>query len=118
MVNNPNNSVIRGTFNSKDFFSASPGIYVNATPDNPGGISELNMISGSSQTVRAESFYGDFTPVFEWLSLTPNIVEVSVDNDDPSIATIRAVGSSGQSGVVRVRDTANGFTKTISVKIK
>jgi len=118
MVNNPNNSVIRGTFNSKDFFSTNPGIYVNATPDNPSGISELNMISGSSQTVRAESFYGDFTPVFEWLSLAPNIVEVSVDNNDPSIATIRAVGSSGQSGVVRVRDTANGFTKAISVKIE
>ncbi len=118
MVNNPNNSVIRGTFNSKDFFSANPGIFVNATPDNPSGVVELTLISGGSQTIQAGSFYGDKEPVYDWLSLAPNIVEVSVDTDDPSLATVKAVGSSGQTGVIRVRDTANGFTKAISVKIQ
>lgn len=118
MVDNPNNSVIRGTFNSKDFFSASPGVYVNATPDNPTGVSEITMIAGGSEVVEGSSFYGDLEPVYEWLSLSPTIVEVSVDVDDPSIATLRAVGSSGQSGIVRLRDTANGFTKAITVRIQ
>lgn len=118
MKNNPNNSVIRGTFNSKDFFSTNPGLYVNATPENPNGISELTIISNGSQTVQAGSFYGNFEPVYDWLSLSPNIIEVDVDTEDSSIATIRAVGAAGQSGVVRVRDTANGFTKTITVRIQ
>ncbi|RJP59023.1 MAG: VWA domain-containing protein, partial [Ignavibacteriales bacterium] len=118
MVDNPNNSVIRGTFNSKDFFSTNPGLYINATPENPNGISELTIISNGSQTVQAGSFYGNFEPVYDWLSLSPNIIEVDVDTEDSSIATIRAVGAAGQSGVVRVRDTANGFTKTITVRIQ
>lgn len=118
IVDNLNNSVIRGTFSSRDFFSTNPGIYVNATPDNPNGISEIRLISGGAQTVKAGSFYGEFEPVYEWTSLAPNIIEVSVDTNDPSIATIKAVGSTGQGGVVRVRDTANGFTKAISVIIE
>lgn len=118
LVDNPNNSVIRGTFNSKDFFSAAPGVYINATPDNPAGTSELTLISGASQSVQASSFYGDFEPEYEWLSLAPNIVEVAVDTDDPSIAVIKAVGSAGQSAVVRLRDIANGYTRAISVKIE
>ena len=118
LVDNQNNSVIRGTFSSKDFFSTNPGIYINATPDNPSGVTDLTLIAGGSQTIQAGSFYGNLTPVYDWLSLAPNIIEVSVDADDPTIATVKAVGTSGQAGVIRVRDTANGFTKAISVKIQ
>lgn len=115
---NPNNSVIRGTFNSKDFFSANPGLFINASPDNPEGISEINLIEGGSQTVKANSFYGGAEPVYEWISLAPNIVEVTPQQNDPSIAVVKAVGSSGQSGVIRVRDTANGYTALLTVRIQ
>lgn len=118
MVNNPNNSIIRGTFNSRDFFSTNAGLYINPTANNPDGISELTLIAGGSQLVKAESFQGGSSPEYEWLSLAPNIVEVEVNIDNPAYATIRAVGSAGQSGVVRVRDIANGFTKTLTVRIQ
>ncbi len=117
IVDNPNSSVIRGTFNSRNFFSANPGLFINASPENPEGISEISIIAGGSQTVQANSFYGGIEPEYEWLSLTPNVVEVAPTAEDPSVAVVRAVGTSGQTGVVRVRDLANGFTQTLTVRI-
>ena len=115
---NPNSSYISGTFNSSDFFSSSTGLYINADEDNTEGISEITLSENGVKTVTAYSFYVDSEPVYKWTSLATNIVTVEVDDDDDSRATIEAVGTSGQSGVIRIQDTANGLTALLTVYIK
>lgn len=117
IIDNPNNSVITGTFNSKDFFSTTRGLYINANADNVEGIKEINLPPNGVRTLQASSYFVDNDPVYEWLSLAPNIVTIEVSQNDPSQATVEAVGVSGQSATIRVRDTANGLTALLTVNI-
>lgn len=118
---NPFPSFIEGTFNSKDFYHPDrKGIYVNASVDNPMGITEANIPSGQSATFSVVTYLADLPPVYEWedISVIFGNIEIERFQNDDSRARIKAIGASGQTATVKVTDTNNDLATVFTIHIK
>jgi len=117
--NNPYPSVINGKFSSFGFYHPDKaGIYVNASVSQPNGISQDDLISGTSKTYNVVTYLGSFAPVYVWNNLSPSVLTVAPFSTDSSQAQITATGISGSVGLVKVADTANNEFVTFQINIK
>jgi len=118
---NPFPSFIEGTFNSKDFYHPDrKGIYINASPDNPMGITEAEITSGQTKEFKVVTYLADLPPVYEWedISVIFGNIEIERFQNDDSRARIRAIGASGQTAAVKVTDTNNDLAIVFTIHIK
>jgi len=111
-------SYITGTFNSADFYSISPGLYLNSSASNPAGVTSVSIAKGASLVLVAESFLATNLPFYSWTSGNTSIATVTADLLDNSRATLKAVGNSGQSTSVVVIDFNNELSKILTVIIQ
>ncbi len=111
---NPLNSYIEGTFSSADFFSNNPGLYINATADNPSGVDTIMVARNNSISVNAYSFYYP-NPEYTW-SITSggSLISVAPQNNSQNSVKINAGNSLG-SATVKIEDVNNTLSKTITV---
>lgn len=118
--NNPNtgaNSFITGNFNSNGFFSASIGVFINTSNQNPYGIDTLYLPANSNTELKATTYRGDFSPIYSWTSTNTNIVSVNYNPNLNSKCIATATGQPGEIAEIRVDDTANEYSKNIKVII-
>lgn len=117
------NSYIEGNFNSKDFFSIVPGIYINSSAFNPEGIDTLKMLPNESRDVFAKSYLLNNLSKYEWTTTNANVAKAVVKREpsDYSNATIvaNANAQSGEETKIIVGDKNNpAYQKEIVVVIK
>ncbi len=111
-VNTSSNGYITGNFNSDGFYSVLPGISINQ------GITDIQIISGESKTLKATTYFGDHTPNYSWFSSNTNLLSIHLDTSDNSEAIIYAAPDLGNQEVfLTISDLANNFTANIPVHI-
>lgn len=110
-------SYITGQFNSTGFYSVSSGLFLNSTPAQPEGVTDLSLNQGETVTVNASSYMVENNPSYSWQSGNPQIAAVAVDPDDNSKCYITATGSSGQETTIVVIDFENNLSKLLTVII-
>lgn len=121
ITGNPVNSIIEEEFNSGNFYSAAPGLYINPSKERPDGIIFKAMIKGTEITLNAFVVGYTTLPQYIWEEVddSNNLITISpVDGTDNSEVKIKAADSTG-TAVIRVRDDANGISSnnlTISVQ--
>ncbi len=113
-----NNSYVYGQFNSRTFYSVSPGVFINSTTENPEGISSLDITQGETVSVQAESYLVEEDPYYLWNTSNNKIVTVAPSSSDNSIAYITAVGSVGETATVVITDFNNDMQKIITINIR
>ena len=119
LINNPYPSTINGTFNSSGFYHPDKaGIYVNASVNQPNGITQDDLTSGSTKTYKVVTYLGTNTPIYAWSNLSPSVLNVSPSTTDSSQAQVTATGAAGSFGLVKVTDTANNEMVTFQINIK
>jgi VWFA-related protein len=121
IINNSNSgsdSYIEGTFNSAGFYSVQQGLYINASEENPYGISSLDMAAGDTARLEAITYLGSQAPNYDWVSSNIDTLEI-VDTDEPGTYFVKVIakGLPGQSAMITLRDLANGLTTNLSVHI-
>ncbi|MCK4311842.1 MAG: VWA domain-containing protein [Candidatus Cloacimonetes bacterium] len=92
-------------------------VYINATPSNPEGINEFVICEEDTLTLIATTYLGNNPPEYVWESGDTEIIELTVDPVDFSIAYAIAVGDSGQTTTIIIQDVANGLEKTIIANV-
>ncbi len=113
---NPINSYVEGTFSSADFFSNNPGLYINATPEHPSGVDTVSVARNSQITVNAYSFYYP-NPQYTWQITSGGSLIAINPNDDAQSSVVVEGGNSLGAATVKVEDTKNNLTKTITVVV-
>lgn len=112
----PDKPYIEGTFSSANFFSASPGLFVNSSANTPEGVTRVTMARNSSLLLEAVSYLQPNDPKYEWVSLNPTMVTVEpIENVDNRVY-IKSYNSLGSTKVV-VRDSNNNLTREVTVEI-
>jgi len=115
-IDNPINSYVEGTFSSADFFSNTPGLYINATAQNPSGVDTLSVARNSSIEVDAYSFYFE-NPDYSWqITSGGGLITINPRNTSQSVVTISAGNSTG-TAQVKVDDIQNNLTRNVTVLI-
>ncbi len=115
-IDNPINSYVEGTFSSADFFSNTPGLYINATAQNPSGVDTLSVARNSSIEADAYSFYFE-NPNYTWqITSGSSLITIAPQNTSQSVVTITAGNSTG-SAQVKIDDNQNNLTKNVTVLI-
>ena len=108
---------IKWTFNSRDFRSVRPEVFVNRSSSNPEGIKELRIAEGDTVRLEAVTYPELKAPQYRWESSDSDIVAIKLDPVDASVAwAIAAVGDSGQV-TLRVFDEANELERQVEVKV-
>lgn len=107
---------IEGTFSSSNFFSASPGLFINSSADRPEGVSKVTMARNSSLLLESVSYLQQNTPVYEWISLNTTLVTIEEIQNVDNRVYLKSYGNLGSTKVV-VKDTKNNLTREITVDI-
>lgn len=118
--NNPNLSsdgYIVGEFNSKDFFSVSGGVYINADSLNPYGFTSLTIPRNGTRVLTGTTYLAYNVPRYQWSSSDTNKIKITSYSSDSSSVTISALGTPGQSSDITVQDVSNNYSRTVSVLI-
>ena len=114
---NQHDFMLYGDFNSRNFYSVRPEVFVNRSASNPDGILKLTMAEGDTVRLQATTYPGLKPPQYRWESSDSDIVAIKPDADDASAASaIAAVGDSGQA-TLRVFDEANELDRQVEVKV-
>lgn len=119
--NNPytgTNSYIFGTFNSNNFYSIFPGLYINPSAQYPSGVDTVEIIRNNSETVKAVTYLANNLPSYQWGISNTVDFEIAVDNGDTSLCTITAKGNVGTVAKMTVQDKANALVRHFYVKIR
>ena len=111
------NYTIEGTFNSRNFRSVRPEVFVNRSPSNPEGIKELRIAEGDTVRLQAVTYPELKAPQYSWESSDRDVVTVKPDAVDASVAWAIAVGDSGQTATLRVFDRANELDRQVEVEV-
>ena len=111
------NYTIEGTFNSRDFRSVRPGVFVNRSHSNPEGIQKLAMVEGDTVRLEAVTYPELKAPQYRWESSDSHVVAIKPDPVDASVAWAIAVGDSGQTATLRVFDRANELDRQVQVQV-
>ncbi len=109
--------MIEGTFNSRNFRSVRPEVFVNRSPSNPDGIKELRIAEGDTVRLEAVTYPELKAPQYRWESSDSDVVAVVPDSVDASVAWAIAVGDSGQTATLRVFDRANELDGQVHVHV-
>ena len=109
------NSIIDTSFNSKDFYSVQPGVYLNKSFANPNGITSLEMNSNNI-LLTASTLFGLFEPEYRWASANETKLQITNTNDKNTVK-ITNIANDGSLIAVRVDDITNSFFKQIVVKL-
>ncbi len=120
IIDNPNKgkgSFIEGSFNSRDFYSVMPGLYINASAIDDDGVEEVEVAENDTVLLVASSYLGYEPPQYIWESDDPEVIEVKYDNFNNNVALAIAKADSGAMATVTVRDLANDLMNTVVVKI-
>ena len=114
---NLHNFVLWGEFNSREFHSVRPEVFINRSPSNPEGIKELWITEGDTVRVQATTVPDFRSPEYKWESSDDDVVSINPDPIDASVAWMIAVGDSGQTATLSVFDRANGLAKQVEVVV-
>ena len=106
---------IEGTFNSRNFRSVRPEVFVNPSPSNSRGIEELRIAEGDTVRLQAVTYPELKSPEYRWESSDSDIVVIDPDEVDASVAWVIAVGDSGQTATLRVYGRANRLKRQVEV---
>ncbi len=110
------NSYIEVEYSSANFFSASQGLYLNPTPSQPEGITEISIAKNASKTVTAYSFYYPH-PNYVWtISSGASLIDISEAGENDNQIVIEAGNTIGDAEIL-VEDTANNLSKTLTVHV-
>ncbi len=116
---NPIFSVAEGTFSSAGFFDPQPGIYLNSSFVNQEGDSSFILVAGGDPVeINAITYGGDYDATYSWennASLTIN------ELNPPENSHVKISAKSGVATgkvVIKVDDTANGFSKNLEFNIR
>lgn len=118
--NNPylsSDGYIVGEFNSKDFYSVSGGVYVNADSLNPYGVTNTTIPRNGTRELSATTYLSYQVPRYTWSSGDTAIIKISGYSTDSSTVTLTATGNPGQSTGINVRDEANNYSAVVNVLI-
>ena len=111
------NYTIEGSFNSGDFYSVRPEVFVNRSPSNSEGIEDLRIAEGDTVRLQAVTYPELKAPKYRWESSDSDIVAIKPDADDSSVAWAIADGDSGQTATLRVFDRANELDRQVQVQV-
>ena len=111
------NSSISGQFNSADFYSVLPGVYVNVDSAHTEGIDTLSIFENDSAFLDAITYFATRPAQYSWSVADANILSVEANTGDPATAFAIARGDSGTATSLRVEDLANGFSRQLPVVI-
>ncbi len=114
-TNSGEGSEIIGTFNSDAFVDVADGLYVNWSYSNPQGVDLILVQVNNQRNVQVLSMGGSKMPTFSYTADPPNVVTLLPGGGGR--LTIVAKGADGDSCKLIIRDTANGLTKEITVKL-
>ncbi len=111
------NYTIEGSFNSRDFYSVRPEVFVKPLPTNPDGIQKLWIGEGDTVRLQAVTFPEFKSPQYRWESSDGDIIAIEPDPVDASVAGAIAVGDSGQITTLTVFDRPNGLDRQVQVEV-
>ncbi len=117
LLENPVPHVLQVPFSSEGFSSLPPGVYINRGFDALAGQVQLELAPDSlATTLRAETLFGLQTPVYEWTSLEPALLQVeSVQGESGERARLVILDQGPLDVVVRAEDSANGLIGEIRI---
>jgi hypothetical protein len=119
--NNPfagQGSTVEVTYNSNNFYTAGPGLFINSTSINPEGIDSLTMFTTQTRTLTASSFHVDEPAFYTWLISDSAIVKIElVTGENNKVRTI-ALGSAGEKTNLILTDLNNGLQKILPITIE
>ncbi|REL32815.1 BspA family leucine-rich repeat surface protein [Rhodohalobacter sp. SW132] len=118
-INTGVDSEINLFFDASEFFGVPVDILVNATPDNPEGVIELEMAGDDTLGVRIETAFSFQTLPFEFEISDPNKLKIEPVGDDSFIFNIIANGFEGDVIEVAIADTASPtleLEKTLTIR--
>ncbi|MCY3766049.1 MAG: SUMF1/EgtB/PvdO family nonheme iron enzyme, partial [Gemmatimonadetes bacterium] len=114
---NQHDFMLYGEFNSRDFYSVRPEVFVNRSPSNNEGIKELKIAEGDTVRLEAVTSVEFEPPQYVWESSDSEIVAVEPDPISASVAWAIAIGDSGQTAAIGVFDEANGLERQVRVEV-
>lgn len=114
-LNTGDGAELIGTFDSTSFVDVEDGLYVNWSYAAPEGVSVVLVMVDGQATIHVLSMGGAKIPIFTFSVADDNVV--SVAGGSGGMATISAKGADGDSTLLTIKDTANGLTKAITVKV-
>ncbi|MHB2154192.1 LamG-like jellyroll fold domain-containing protein [Calditrichota bacterium GD2] len=94
-----------------------PSVRINATEEKPEGIDELEILETDTVSLTASTYLQNNPPQYTWASANESVVKVEPYLKNSALASIIAVGDSGQTTTIIVEDVANNLSKTIDVVI-
>lgn len=112
----PKKPYIEGTFSSANFFSASPGLFVNSSADLPEGVSTVEMARNSSLLLEASSYLQPNDPAYTWSSLNSTLVSIEPIQNVDNRVYLKSYNNLGVTKIV-VKDDKNNLTREITVQV-
>ncbi|RPI03824.1 MAG: VWA domain-containing protein [Calditrichaeota bacterium] len=103
------------TFESTSFVDVENGLYVNWSYSNPTGVDLVMVMLNKSRTIQVMSMGGAKIPVFNYSVSDPAVATVA--GGAGGRLSIYAKGSDGQECKLIIKDTANGLTKEITIRV-
>ena len=79
------NYTIEGSFNSINFYSVRPEVFVNRSPSNAEGIEELRIAEGDTVRLEAVTYPELKSPQYSWESSDSDIVAIKPDPADAAV---------------------------------
>lgn len=116
VIGNLYNFVLWGEFNSRDFHSVRPEVYINRSSSNPEGIRVLGITAGDSVRLRVETYPELRSPRYSWRSSDSDIVAIKADPADASVAWAIAFGDSARVTLM-VFDEANELERQVEAVV-
>ena len=110
-------SGISGQFNSADFYSVLPGVYINVDTARTEGIDTLSIFENDSAFLDAITYFATRPAQYSWSVADAGILSVEANTGDPATAFALARGDSGTTTSLLVEDLANGFSRRLPVVI-
>ena len=92
-------------------------VYVNLSEDNPSGIDTIFVGPQDTTLLVAGTFAPGFPPNYEWASENPDVFKIIDMGGDGTSKMITALGDSGETTIISVRDTENDGVKNVYAKV-
>jgi len=92
-------------------------ITVNQTDDNPYGLDSLYVSPNDTMLLKAATVAPQKSPEYEWTVAEGSVIQLLPDAGDSSKVAVVAVGDSGATTTITVKDLANNQQKTFKAKI-
>ena len=121
--NSYSDAEISSSFNSANFYSIRPGLYINDNQSNTDGISTIKMGENSTFLLELNTYLSSTggIPNKPEYTVTSDgggtVVNIDQDTDAPSYFFLTATGSAGDTCTLTAKDTSNDFTETLSLNI-